>query len=152
MKRGRLWVTAAFVTTLLSSCGTYVPDVQDVPGGDGRLLIKAIVDSIHCELTNSVQAVVGQDVDLAKKLNQGQRTASWLDKWGVQGLLTLTIRERTEANPTVNWTPNPVTALFTLAGGLDLSSEATRVEKLIFYYNVSDLAYKETACAVEDGR
>jgi hypothetical protein len=64
------------------------------------------------------------------------------------GLLTLTISEKSELNPTMSWMPNPITMLFTLGVDADLSAQATRIDTLNFYYNVNDIAYKEKPCAV----
>jgi hypothetical protein len=59
------------------------------------------------------------------------------------GLLTLTISEKSELNLTMSWMPNPITMLFTLGVDADLSAQATRIDTLNFYYNVSDIAYRE---------
>lgn len=144
--------TIALVGVIAAGCGTYVPDLQDFPGkpGDSSLLVKAIVDSIHCEIKNSVQAVISQDQELARKHHQ-PRTALWLDNWGIAGLIKLTIVEKSNTNPTVTWTPNPVTKLFSLFADLNLSAQATRVQALNFFYGISDLAYKEAPCAVVNG-
>jgi hypothetical protein len=150
-----MWATRvgalALVTAILAGCGTYVPGIPDFPSdqsspGATQLLVKAILESIHCEIKNSVQYVVGKDIEYAEKYRSGYREAKWFDDWGAQGALTLMITEKSETNPTATWIPNPITALFTLAGGADVSSAATRTDVLNFYYNVSDLAYKETPC------
>lgn len=133
------------IAPLLAACGTHVPEIQEFPGtpGDAELLVRAITRSIHCELKGAVQYVVGRDVELAK-IN-GRRAAPWFDGWGMEGTLTLTVAEKTDVNPTVSWTPNPVTMLFTLAGGVDLNAQATRIDTLNFYYNVADLL-REQPC------
>jgi hypothetical protein len=53
-KTGRVYcLLGAF---LLSGCGTYVPDTQDFPGnqGDQQLLVEAVVQSVHCEVSNAI--------------------------------------------------------------------------------------------------
>jgi hypothetical protein len=43
-------------------------------------------------------------------------------------------------NPTGLWTPvSPVTSIFTLAGGASGSADATRIDKVNYYYKVKDL-------------
>ena len=145
---GVLFAVIAFLTT---SCGgTFVPNITEIRGtpGQTQIFIKAILDSIHCEIKNSVQYVISEDQKLAQYQPDHKRIAPWFDDWGMSGLLTLTIAESTEFNPTVSGTPNPMTMFFTLMGGIDLSAQATRINTLNFYYNVSDLAYKEKPCPV----
>ncbi len=85
----------AILTAVISGCGTYVPDLQEFPAkpGESALLVKAIVDSIHCDIKNAVQAVISEDDALAARHHQ-PRSAAWLDDWGVAGMLILTIVER----------------------------------------------------------
>jgi hypothetical protein len=47
---------------MLSSCGTVVPNIQEI-GDDaqGELLIKAIAGSVHCEIRNAIITVIGND-------------------------------------------------------------------------------------------
>lgn len=129
----------------LGGCGTYVPNIQEIPGrpGSEQLLVNAIVQSIHCEIKNAVTYVINQDKSL-EKIN-GARTASWFDNWGAAGVLTLTVSEKTDVNPTTMWVPHPVKAMFSLVGGIEASTQATRVDTLNFYYNVKDL-YAEPPC------
>lgn len=142
----------ALVAMIVAGCGTRVPDLTEFPAepGDAALLVKAITDSIHCEIKNSVQAVISQDQELGRRHNQ-PRTAPWLDSWGVAGLLKLIIIEKSTTNPSVMWTPNPVTKLFSLFSDLNLSAQATQVQTLNFFYSVADLAYREAPCAVVNG-
>jgi hypothetical protein len=51
-------VFCLFATIMLGGCGTYVPAIQEIPGGSGdaQILVNAIVRSIHCELKNAVKA------------------------------------------------------------------------------------------------
>jgi hypothetical protein len=137
------------LTALLSGCGTYVPEVQEY--GDqtqGQALIQAIVHSIHCELRNTVTYVINQDKYVAR-LNQNIRSSPWFDDWGVQIALTLTIDEKTTINPTFSWVPNPVTAIFTLAGGPSASADAMRIVKMNYFYTVQEL-YKPGPCTDSD--
>jgi hypothetical protein len=137
MPRLRLRNLIIVAVPMLTSCGTYVPEIQDFPGdpGDGQLLVNAVVQSIHCEITNSIANLYG----LAKRYNQTE-LINKLDGWGTQIALTLTTEEKGTLNPTVVWTPpSPPTSIFTLFGGLTLSSDATRVDTLNYYYTIKDL-------------
>lgn len=141
---------AGLFCALLTGCGTYVPELADPPSNqaDGQLLVQAIVRSVNCEMRNAVAFVIDRDKELAA-IN-GQRTAAWFEKWGVQAALTLTIDEKTSINPTAIWTPpNPATALFTLAGGVSASADATRIDTLNFYHTVKDL-YRLGPCPAGD--
>jgi len=137
-------------TVGLPACGIRVPDLEEMPNapGNAQTFEQVIVHSIHCSIKDAVDYVKNQDTALAPA-NQIDRTRTpfWFDKWGIQATLTLTVAEKTEFNPSTTWTPSPVKALFSLAGGLDVSSQATRTDTLNFYYNVSDL-YNEPACSV----
>jgi hypothetical protein len=146
-------VGALFALLNLAGCGAVVPALQEIPGtpGDTELLVQGIVRSVHCELRNAIWYVIDQDKSLAA-LNQGFRNAPWLDNWGVQVGLTLTVDEKTSLDPTVLWTPpSPASAIFSLAGGINLSSEAKRIDKLNYYYTVKQL-YALGPCLAGDTR
>lgn len=126
---------------LLSSCGTYVPNIQEFPGDtvDGQLFVQKIVQNINCEITEAVRYVIEQD----KKLPR--RTAAWFDDWGIQTTLTLTMDEKGSINPVVNWLPpSPANAIFNLAGAGTLSSAANRIDKLNSYNSVKQ--YLKNQC------
>lgn len=127
------------VALFLGGCGTMVPDIQEFPGDsvDGQLIVKSIVESIHCELRNSITHVIDEDRRLAEF--QGFRVADWLDSWAVQIGLTLTIEEKSSVSPSAVWTPDPLTALLSLSSGGSLSGTATRTNTLDFYYTVAEL-------------
>ena len=48
------------VATTLAGCGTYVPGIPEFPSqpNSTQLLVKAILDSIHCEIKGSVKFVI----------------------------------------------------------------------------------------------
>ena len=115
---------------LLAGCGTYVPDIQEFPGdsADGQRLVAAIVRNVKCEVRDALD-------DLYRI-----QPHPFLDAWGVQVTLNLTMIEKSTLNPTGLWTPvSPLTSVFTLGAGATLSSEATRTEKLSAYYTVREL-------------
>jgi len=135
-------------TAGLPACGIRVPDLEEMPNGPGsaQAFERIIVHSIHCGIKDAVDYVKNSDTKLASanKIDR-TRTPFWFDKWGIQGTLTLTVAEKTDFNPSTTWIPSPVKALFSLAVGVDVSSQATRTDTLNFYYNVADI-YKENPC------
>ena len=142
-----IWPLTAL--SVLNGCGTYVPEIQEIPGSsvDGQLLVKEIVRNVHCEVKRAVTYVIDQDKKLAA-YNGGVRLAPWLEnKWGVTIQLTLTIDEKGSVNPNLKYTPNPVTALFTLGAGGAVSSQATRIDTLYSFYTVKDLYLLPKNCA-----
>jgi hypothetical protein len=120
---------------MLGGCGTYVPSIQEI-GDDtnGLLLVQAIIESIHCELRNSVTQIYWDDQTVKKR--RGTRVAEYFDKWGAQVQLQLTVEETTRLNPSASWMPN---ALFSLGGTATLSADATRINKITYFYRVSEL-------------
>jgi len=141
----------AMVALLLGGCGTHVPEIAEFPGTqvDSQELVQAIVRSVHCEIRNAITYVIDQDKSLASRHN-GARTAPWIDNWGLQIQLTLTIDEKASVSPSTVWTPpNPVTQLFMLGGGITGSSDATRIDTFNYYYTVKDL-YALGYCSADD--
>jgi hypothetical protein len=147
------WARPLFLvlaTVGLPACGIRVPDIEEIPNGPGteQTFERIIVHSIHCSIKDAVDYVKDRDIELApaNKIDRA-RTPFWFDNWGIQATLTLTVAEKTDFNPSTTWIPSPVKALFSLAAGLDVSSQATRTDTLNFYYNVADI-YKEPPCTI----
>lgn len=118
------------VAALLTGCGTYVPGIQEPPGdaADEQALINSIVHNVKCELRDSFAAVYAAH----------PRTV--LDNWGVQMSLNFTMGENSAANPNAIWfPPGAATSIFSLAGGANLSSDATRINKVGAFYTVREL-------------
>ena len=124
---------------MLGGCGTYVPNLQVMPGTDESLFVQSIAQSIRCEISAAITQIINSD-KAAAKIN-GIRTAAWLEEWGVQVGLTLDVNESTTVTPTGTWFP---TDQFTLFGRASVSSKATRRSKLNYFYGVENL-YDETA-------
>jgi hypothetical protein len=123
------------IALTLGGCGTYVPEIQENPWShDVAALVQAIAYSIHCELRNSVVDVKYEDQQFKPK--NGRLIASWLDSWGAQVTLTLTIDEATAISPSGLYSPMKI---FSLLLGANASSEATRVDILSYYYTVQEL-------------
>jgi len=125
----------------LGGCGTFVPELSDWPNNTDQgsdLMVQAIVRSIRCELRNAVTTAVDDDIAASK---HGQKTYSnFLENWGAQVLLTLTIVEKSTINPTTTLLPpSPPSSVVTVSGGLSWSAQATRTEKMNFFYSVKEL-------------
>jgi hypothetical protein len=98
------------VALSLAGCGTYVPEIQENPWShDVAALIQAIAYSIHCELRNSIVDVKEQDLVFKKK--NGRLIADWLDDWGAQVTLTLTIDETSGVSPSGLYFPTKIFSL-----------------------------------------
>ena len=145
--RAALAVPLAAAVTL-AGCGLLVPEIQEnrFSPADGQLMVQAIIQSVHCEAIKALRHLREDDVANAKE-DHRRPVTDFLLGWGVQLTLTLTIDEKSALNPNSVWTPHsPLTSLFTLSGAGTLSSEATRTDKMSFYYKVSDLL-KRGYCA-----
>jgi hypothetical protein len=119
-------------SVLLAGCGTYVPDIQEFPGDSraGNQLVTAILTNVKCELRDALQ-------DFYDKTH-GAKT--FLDDWGIQTDLNLTISEKGELSPTAELTPvSPANAVFTLGLGVNGSSQATRTDKIMSFNTVAEL-------------
>ena len=144
MGRGDVCVTiycACECRLVLSGCGLSVPEIQENPfaPGNGILMVQAIVQSVHCEMGNALKNVRNHDLETAKKYHQKPVT-DFLLHWGTEMTLTLTIDEKSSLGPTVTWMPpSPASAVFTLGAGLGAAADATRTEKMSFYYLVPSL-------------
>lgn len=128
----------------MAGCGMHVPNIQEVgDDADGMLLVKAIVESINCELRQAIYTVKENEKKAASLSRR--KPVSFLDGWGVQASLTLQIEEKGTLSPTlVGFIGNPI---FSIAGGGTVSSGATRIDKLNFYHTVKDL-YDTGPCGV----
>ena len=95
---------ATSVVTMLTGCGTHVPEFQENPWEHNvESLIQAIASSIHCELRNAVIYV--KNTDLWSKPYNHRLVANWLDTWGAQVNLTLTADELSTITPSFHTPP-----------------------------------------------
>jgi hypothetical protein len=134
---------------VLTGCGTYVPSIQEMPGDTvaGQELVQAIIQNVTCEIQDAVNQIIREDKEDFRTGFIKHRRTDWLEMWGVQTTLNLTIVEKSAINPVVSWLPpSPATAVFNLDASATLSSEATRAEKVQSYYTVKEL-YDRGFCA-----
>lgn len=118
----------------LSACGTYVPAIQE-NGADavsGQQLVQSIVYNVTCEVQDAVDAIYNNP--------DHPRKSTFLDSWGAQIALNLQVEEKSSINPTVTWIPHsPASAIFSLFGGVSVSADATRQDKLNSYYTIKQI-------------
>jgi hypothetical protein len=124
------------VVLILAGCGTRVPDLQENPwASDPNRLVEAIVESINCEIRQAVIYVISKDSPHPEIPDPGPHTAWLYNDWGAQIQITLTTDEQSALSPSGSYSPN----IFTLIGGANVSSDATRTDTLNYYYTVKDL-------------
>jgi hypothetical protein len=120
-----------------------VPSLRDWPNNNEAgavAMVHAIVRSVECELKNAVTTVVNNDVRAARLRASHRTYTDFLNNWGAEVAFTFTIVEKAGVNPTVAWTlPSPASSVFALGGDAALSAQATRIEKMNFFYTVKDL-------------
>jgi hypothetical protein len=159
------FVPAICAFSILGGCGTYVPGIQE-PGessAQGELQVQELVKHIHCEVERAVKYVY--DFDNKYAATNGVRLSKFLDTWGAQITLNLTIEESSALAPGVSF-KTPIlpanvsfpgkgnVATFPQSYGLGLggtiSSDATRIDKLSTYYTVKELLKEPTFCEPGD--
>jgi len=123
------------IALMLAGCGTYVPEIQEIPGADSERLVQAIVGSIKCEIRDAVVWVINDDRTNALLYKQPRNT-DWLLGWGAQLQLTLQVNEQSAISPSGLYFPMNI---FFLGGGANLSSSATRIDILNYYYTVPEM-------------
>jgi hypothetical protein len=124
----------------IAGCGTYAPNIQENPWASPDRLVVAIVGSIHCELRDAITYVI--NADRWRYWQHGLApVANWLNDWGVQVAITLTIDEQGSFSPSGSHISilSPITSMFTLLGGANVSSDATRIDTINYYYTVKEL-------------
>jgi hypothetical protein len=134
------------LTLGLDGCGTYVPEIQDfgdsAPGdisNAGRVYVQDIVRNIRCDVSKAINDLY--TLEASRASGEGLQDIAFLNDWGAQITLNLTVDEKGIVAPTSNITPlgQPVRWIFNLGLGASGSSEAQRVDKVSYIYLVSDL-------------
>ena len=120
---------------MVAGCGTYVPEIQEIPGADSERLVQAIVGSIKCEIKDAIVWVINDDRTNALTYAQPINT-NWLLDWGAQIQVTLQVNEQSTISPSGLYFPMNI---FFLGGSVSLSSSATRINILNYYYTVPEM-------------
>jgi hypothetical protein len=131
----RLWLT---VSAALTACGTYVPNIPEFNGDpvSEQQLVQKIIQAVTCEVRDAVNSFYAKQ----------QRQHLFIDNWGAQLTLTLTVEERSEFNPTAIWTPNTLLSLF---GAVDIAADATRIDTINSFHTVREIRMFEP-CSPEE--
>jgi hypothetical protein len=131
-----------------------VPSIREWPNTstlDEEAMVQEIVRSVACELQSSITRIILQDQKDAQRRRSGKRYTDFLNGWGVEVALNLTVVEKSGVSPSVLLTP-PSNPLFTMSGGLTASSEATRIENMNTFYTIKQLFRPENPdCEAWDG-
>jgi len=130
------------IALTLGGCGTYVPSIQENPWSlEAERLVQAIAGSIHCEIRRSVFNVINSNrAAYWGAVRRGERPpppeAEWLEDWGAQIQIQLTVDELGALGPSGSYSPIKI---FFLNLGANVSSEAQRIDTLNYYYTVPDI-------------
>lgn len=137
------YVLTSVFCLALADCGTYVPSTREWPNANTLKesdMISTIIRSVGCELSYTVTQVIENDRRDATYRKTQQTYTDFLNNWGVEVAINLTVVEKTSVNPTVLLTPpSGPSSIFTAAAGLAGSAEATRLQKTNVFFTVADL-------------
>jgi hypothetical protein len=99
-----------------------------------------LAHSIVCELSYAVTIAIAKDRKLAPLRRSHRVYSRYLDDWGVEVATDLTVSENTTVNPLGTWAPvSPASALFTLAGGVNVGAVSSNENKYNVFYPLSAL-------------
>jgi hypothetical protein len=138
--------TGLACAVLLTGCGTYVPQIEEIWEGQTAIgFEKDVKAHIYCELQSAIQRTSAKGKDLTTDQDavyvrdaRGVRDAL-PDSWGVQISLSFEVDETGSLNPSALITPAAGNPAFMLGLGATVSSQATRIDKYGFYYAVAPL-------------
>jgi hypothetical protein len=128
-------VVAVSVAFCLSACGMYVPELQDIATGytDSTPFVNDVVYNVTCEVRNAVHDLYA---DYA-----GRDEISFLDNWGAQIDLTLTVNENSSVAPATQFFPigQPKNWMFNWGVNANVNPSATRTDTVSYFYSISEL-------------
>ena len=160
MNRSMQLLPFGFIAAQLTSCGLHTPELQAPlqTYQDEEITLNHIENRVKCEL---IQGIIGtlKDDDQQARDNAalgGSTKLDWLKNWSAQVTLTITAVESSAVNPGFSYSdpfasslrkfPNgtSVTAsrAFTVGFGGSVSSAATRIDKLDFFFAFKDFLQK----------
>ncbi len=142
MKRLRFFLSAS-ICTLLVACGTFIPSQRDWPNTSPREVAdmnSVLIHSIVCELSYAVTIAIANDRHEALERRSHRTYSDFLTGWGVEVATDLTVTANSTLNPTGIWAPKtPISAIFTLTGGISGGFVATNENKYNVFYPISAL-------------
>ncbi|MGO8049825.1 hypothetical protein [Rhizobium leguminosarum] len=148
----RKYFTAVLLIGLfpLGSCGTSIPDMQDIgqSRGDGVLSEIELVQLIRCELHVGVTKAIEQYGTKSKA--KFPNPVDWLATWQAKVSLKVTVDDKSSFSPGVSYTEPMKNAVshynvtygqnFSLSAGLQASSQTTRVETVAYTVPFKDFS------------
>ena len=136
---------ASLILMVLAGCGTSTPGLGSWPDSstiNEETMIQEIVRSVSCELRAAVTNIIDKDIDDSKRRPSGRRYTDFLNDWGAEVALNLTIIEKSSLSPSAIITSaTNILPIFSANSGISLSSEATRMEKMNTFYTIKQLYY-----------
>jgi hypothetical protein len=129
------FLTAATLMLSLSGCGTTVPEfVVSADPNATAIFINRVVNHVKCELRQAYLSAHDTDIDNSKLHSDPTLKLPWLDSWGADVTLSLTVKEQGSLGPNVKYTKGLGGATkFLVGGGAGASAETTRVAKIDFF-------------------
>jgi hypothetical protein len=159
MSQSRIAAVTTVLACALAGCGTFVPgfgEFYDTAVPDS--LIDALVSYVHCEVKSQVEFIILDDIDIVQRGYETRRHLQWLDDWGAQLSLTLTVEDKTTLSPGVTFNkilPNSVTQfplngnvttaqLQTVSLGATGSADATRKAVISWFVDFREFTKERT--------
>lgn len=137
IKSSAFLLSSLLFCIMLSGCGTVAPSLAEY-GSEG-ILVRAIVQSIKCEIATAVRHVIDKDVDGNSNVI-GPVGREFRDHWGAEVAITLIMEDKTTISPNaVGMPPSPASFMFAIGGSLSGSSQAIRTDKVNFFFTLKDL-------------
>jgi len=140
------------LSACLAGCGLVTPGLEEFyDPQDTKTMVDALVYHVQCEVQSQIQFLILDDIEASRivlpSTNKPQgRRLEWLEKWGSQVTLTLTVDEKSSLNPGVSFNKileNATTKFpsgnvttpqsFSLGLGATGSADATRKETLTWF-------------------
>jgi hypothetical protein len=125
--------------SLLTSCGTYIPNQRDWPNTkdtDNLKMNAALARTVVCELSYAVTIAIRNDLKDASSGPHGKAYSLYLEKWGVEVATDLTVTENSTLAPAFDWTPDkPIS----IGGGLSVGAVATNETQYNMFFPLAAL-------------
>jgi hypothetical protein len=170
VKRSGIVVALATIAAgAVTGCGTFVPDFGEFYDTTPPInLIDAIVSHVHCEVKSQIQFLILDDIEIGKSRNPQTGVAfgrhlEWLDSWGAQLSLSLTVEEKTTLSPGVTLNtvlPNVLTPFpsgtvtspqsANVSFGVGGSADATRKAVVSWFIDFRDFVPQDPTTYPED--
>jgi hypothetical protein len=150
---------------LLGACATRVPEMHDLGQTREQEFAREEDLAVHikCELRQALSGIFAEE---ALNPNSGGRSADWLKRWGAQVSLKLQVDDMAGLAPSLTFIHpmRNIVSVFRTGGavtstqnatdalGFTLSSHATRVETIGFFYKFQDLLDEEAFRTSKGGK